>query len=452
MLSDLIKDLKNNRYQMPVWLGVIIARVPYSLRPFVGKLYHKRMKQLHDYENMSTEERKELIFRQMHDLVSYSISNIPFYKRFYASKGFSLDMLKTFDDIQKIPVITKEDLLKCDLDERSNTGLDKLLVNTGGSTGRTLSFYIQPSAIPHEAVYVSSMWAQLGYKMSDIRLGFGKTDKGAEYNFARNNYVINMYESYDDNIAKLMSLLKKKPCKYLHGYPSVISVFADYCQKKPELLTLLKKGLKGVFLCSEYPYPVYRDKIEKVFEVPTQAFYGHTERCVMAYEKKGIRNLYNTFPTYGYPEAVKRDDGHFDLIGTSYFNYASPLIRYNTKDIIDNPIWEGGILNQFEIIEGRSGQFVKDKEGNEISLTGLIMGRHHELFNYCDHIQIAQNELGRAVVLYVPRQGVTIDNPESLFDGKGVNIDFDFVKLEEPIRTVSGKVLLLVKYNPGKKE
>lgn len=448
MISTFITSLKQNRFQLPIWFGVLVDRIPYSRRPIVGGIYRQTMKQIEAFEVMSIDDRKNVIFQQMYNIVKYSIENIPFYQQFYAKHGFSIAQLKSFDDISKIPIISKDDLLQYDIAERSNESLDKILVNTGGSSGKTLSFYIEPSAIGHEQAHGHYMWRELDYKPSCLRLiisGRSKVRNGVEYEFARNCYSLDMYQPYAENKERLIKMLKKHGADYLQGYPSVLSEFADFCNENPDLLGVIRKTLKGIFLNSEYPYPVYRDKIEKVFNVPSQAFYGHTERCIMAYEKNGVRNVYHPFQTYGYTEVLKRKDNHYDLIGTSYFNHASPLIRYNTGDIVDNPIHNDGLLASFEIIEGRSGQFIIDKDGRRISLTGLIMGRHHALFDYCEHIQITQQNDGEATILYVSKDKQIIKNAADLFDSSNVNVVFTYRKIEEPMRTKSGKVNLLVK-------
>ena len=450
MFGSIISALKQNRLHLPVWLGILTAHIPYSWRPIVGRVYSKRLHQIKQFEILSVEERKRVIFQQMYDLVRYSIEKVPFYKQFYEKQGFSLDQLKTYDDLIRIPVVSKAELMGCELLERSNPNLEKMLVNTGGSSGKTLSFYIEPDAIGHEQAHGQYMWRELGFQASCVRLiviGRSRVKNGVDYEFARNCYSLDMYQPYEKNKERLIKMLKKHGAEYLQGYPSVLAGFADFCKENPDLLTVIKKKLKGVFLNSEFPYPVYRDRIEGVFNVPSQAFYGHTERCVMAYEKKGQRNVYYPFQTYGYTEVLKREDGHYDLVGTAYHNHASPLIRYNTGDIVDNPVFEDGILKSFEIIEGRSGQFITDKDGREISLTGLIMGRHHPLFDSCDHIQIMQKEQGKATILYVSKNNKDIESPESLFDSSNVNVKFSFKRIDSPVRTKSGKVNLLVKSN-----
>lgn len=446
MIEKLIKGLKNNDLQLPVWLGQLLSYIPYSYRPVVGKSYRERSNEIVRYNFLSDKEKQNFIFRKMYDIVEYANENISFYRKYYSQQGFRPEHLKTFDDIQRIPMIDKKLLFQYSLEERSNEKVPKFLVNTGGSTGHTLSFYVQPSSIGNEWAHIHRMWSMIGFKSSDLKLnisGRSKVKNGVDYEFARHTLSVDMYKPFEETAPLIKRIIRKYPCYYLHGYPSVLSEFAEYSKEDIELLLLLRGKLRGAFLSSEYPYQMYRDKIEQTFDICTQSFYGHTERCVMAYETSD-KFRFKLFQTYGFAEAISNGEGHYDLVGTSYYNHATPLIRYNTKDIIDNPTIQSGIMDSFNLFEGRSGQFVLDANGRKISLTGLIMGRHHLLFDYCSHIQITQNEKGKAVILYVPNDINSKFEPQSLFDGSNVKIDFDFERREEPIRTISGKINLLV--------
>lgn len=447
MIEKVIKRLKNNDVQVPVWVGQFLSYIPYSMRPIVGQCYARRKREIRLFDSLSLEEKQRFIFNRMYDIVKYSIRYIPFYQKFYADKGFSLAMLKSFEDIQRIPIINKSILLQYSMDERSNVHVPNFLVNTGGSSGHTLSFYVQPSSIGNEWAHIHNMWGRIGFRPSDLKLyiaGRSRVRHGVDYEFARHTLSLDMYMPFEQTSPRLKMYLRKYPCYYLHGYPSVLSEFAEYCKRDMELLSLLKERLRGAFLTSEYPYPKYRNVIEEVFEIPTQSFYGHTERCIMAYETSE-KFKFVPFQTYGYAEAIKNTDGHCNLVGTSYYNQASPLIRYDTQDVIDNPTMDSGIMTTFNIFEGRSGQFILDKNNRRISLTGLIMGRHHELFDYCSHIQISQCIKGKATIYYVLKEKNRQIDPKALFNNSNIDIDFQFKLIPEPIRTVSGKVNLLVK-------
>jgi len=207
-------------------------------------------------------------------------------------------------------------------------------------------------------------------------------------------------------------------------------------------MVLLRKTLRGVFLGSEYPQKLYRKTIEDVFNTKTISWYGHTERAVLAYEARE-QFTYEPFLSYGFTETIRNDAGEYDLISTSYYNHASPLIRYNTEDVVEEPVYDGGILNSFKILKGREGENIIDRKGKKINLTGLVFGRHHELFNFVDYIQVRQIKQGWIEVLYVGR---SLPKPaEYLFDSSNLELDIQFRQIDQPIRTAAGKVSLLVK-------
>jgi phenylacetate-CoA ligase len=291
-----------------------------------------------------------------------------------------------------------------------------------------------------------TIWSKLGFKVSDLKLGFGGRSNikdFVDYDVVRNTFALDLYADYKDVAVKLKKILKKYQVKYLHGYPSSIYDFAVFCKEQDnELRDLLAKQLKGAFMGSEFPHPHYRDVIENVFGIDTISWYGHTERCVLAYEKNE-KFVYEPFQTYGYAEEVNTDEKN-ELVATSYYNQASPLIRYNTNDEITETIIEGGILKSFQMKGGRSGEFVIDRDGKKINLTGLIFGRHHELFNKAKYIQVKQVDTGVIEIHYVAT-GLLADKAATLFDSNNVNMDISFVQRDEPVRTVAGKVGLLIK-------
>lgn len=176
--------------------------------------------------------------------------------------------------------------------------------------------------------------------------------------------------------------------------------------------------------------------------IDTISWYGHTERCVLAYEKNR-KFVYEPFQTYGYAEVVKID-GKSELVATSYYNQASPLIRYSTNDEIMETVTEDGILQSFQMKGGRSGESVIDRDGKKINLTGLIFGRHHELFNEAKYIQVKQIAPGVIEIHYVS-ENLPAEKAATLFDSENVNMNISFVQESEPVRTVSGKVGLLIK-------
>ena len=431
---------------IPLPIGQLISYIPFEIRPGIHHVYRKRKHELRTYENMDCDQKKKWIFNKIRNQVEYAVAKVPFYKSYYAEQKFNVEQLKGFDDIKRVPLINKNILRNYSLKHRSVYVPESYKVNTGGSSGNSLSFYVHADQMGNEWAHMHRIWEKLGYVPHHLKLSFGgRSDikDSIQYDSVRHTIAVNIYADFETVLARIKKLVARHKVYYLHGYPSALYEFALGCLKYNQpLLNILQSQLKGAFLGSEFPLPLYRKTIENTFGIPTVSWYGHTERCILAYEKDEPY-LYVPFQTYGYAEAVTVDGSNANLVGTSYNNFVSPLIRYDTEDkITDMTMWDG-ILTAFQVNDGRSGQFVVDRNGKKIPLTGLIFGRHHAMFNYCSHIQIFQPQPGKAVVLFVPHN-LKYNFTTSDFDNSNVAIDFRFEQLPNPVRTTSGKINLLL--------
>lgn len=446
-MSSIAVFLKNNLATIPYPLGSLLAHLPYGIRPGIGSVYRQRSKEIRQVEKMNIEEKEAFVLMRMKYIVEFAYKKIPFYKKHYDENDFHPDQLKTFTDIHRIPVINKRILQQVSLEERSCHSPNAYQVNTGGSSGKPLSFYVSPDSMGHEWAHMHEIWRSIGFDISDLKVSFGGRSDNKhflEYDAVRHSFNQNIYQSAEDNKDEIINVFRNRPIKYLHGYPSAIYEFAVFCRQPEhkELLSIVKKNLVGAFFGSEYPTPAWRSLIEQTFDIETVSWYGHTERAVLAYEKSEPFT-YEPFLSYGYAETIEVD-GKQQLTATAYHNLTSPLIRYNTEDVVEPIRWEGGVLTAFKITDGRIGEYITDANGKRIPLTGLIFGRHHQLFNYCSHIQVMQKKKGLATILYTPIQMDEGFVAENLFDTTDVEVKFTFQPLKSPIKTVSGKVKLLV--------
>ena len=430
---------------LKVIIGSILNKIPYAVLPRIGSVYNKYKNDIVDYTQCVN--KKEWIFDRIYHIVEYAVNTIPFYKEFYRIHNFDISQLKSFDDISKIPIISKLDLQTVPLELRSNMEYPHYLANTGGSTGVPFTFYKSPEHKIKEMAFYHNIWSQLGYQKHKLRFQFvGRSEKnGCSYDFSRNQIRASVYESFDVVLKDITSVNLFCSIEYLQGYPSVLYEFALYCSNHQTafLNSKLPKTLKGIFLNSEYPNPLFKETIQSVFGVSIIAGYGLTEGCCIGFNIDSEH--YEVDQAYAYTEIVDID-GLSHLIGTTYDNFVSPLIRYNTNDTVDSATFNDGILQGFTMnTGGRRGQYILDCDEKRISLTGLIFGKHHKLFDYCSQLQISQSVKGKAIIYYVPKAELPKEfNPSILFDAEGINIEFTFEMISKPIRTKSGKVLLLV--------
>lgn len=440
--------IKENFTRVPYPVGRIVSLVPYNIRPGISSIYRKRKKEIKQLSTFDELEHKNFIFKKTKNIAVYAFQNIPFYRELYQNHEVNPEKFTCFEDLSYLPIITKKDLQEVPLEFRSNLNLSRNLANTGGSSGQPLSFYIQPSSIPHEWAHMHAIWDKLGYTQKDLKIVFGgraDVKNTIEYDAVRHQLTIDIYKSPEIIANNLHCLFKKYRPRYIHGYPSSIFDFIIWLDvNKHPLLNTLQKNIKGIFLGSEFPSPQLRDRVEKLLQCSSVSWYGHTERAVLAYEKIA-KYKYSPFTSYGFSEAIQfNNTQQFELVGTSYYNQVSPLIRYNTNDLI-KPTFDKGLLIDFTISQGRNGEFIIDKNGNKIYLTALIFGRHHAIFNYVQHIQIKQDSYGSAIFFITTNSEYSPYFLLSKMDLSNIDLDYKIEILSEPIKTPSGKVPLLIK-------
>lgn len=442
-LSNIKDKSKVLTDRIPPSAGVMLNYIPFSIR--LGRDYKKYYGLASKLMNAHPAVRQQYVLTNFNRIFDHFRMNSPFYNNFLDSNGCLLNKVRDFDDISSIPLVTKSTLREMPVERRTVFKHGFRQVNTGGTSGSPLSFFVENTFYSREWSHIHYMWERIGYKPTSTKITIrGKNLSGLyKYRYNQNEFLINSYYSFSKNdYMELLKLFKKYNTEYIHGYPSAIYNFIkEICINAPYLLDFLKKNIKGVMFGSEFPSPHFRDYIEGMLTTNTISWYGHTEGVILAGELDQ-KFVYVPFLSYGYTEAVRKDD-HFHLVGTSFDNYAAPFIRYDTEDLINPNFNPEGLLESFEVTEGRLGEFVTDKNGRKISLTALIFGRHHKLFDKVSFIQVKQLMPGRIMVYYSNTD--LIENPADLFDATNLEIEVLFQRVKEPFKTAFGKIPLLIK-------
>lgn len=424
---------------VPYPLGRLLSSLPMVFR--LGFRYVLFSKRVVNEESIAFAEQ----LNEIRGIVEFAYDKTEFYRNLYDSNGVDVRSLYSLEDFKSLPIVDKAQLRSAGLKTRSTAHGALKKSNTGGTSGQPLDFFIEKDAYAREWAHMHAIWATIGYKVGDEKITIRGKNIGQgfyKYSFNQNEFLINAYVPIKENLDSLRFLLEKRSIKWIHGYPSAIYSFLNELEfASPELFQFLKERIKGVFLGSEFPSPIYRRYIDEYCGFTSISWYGHSEMAVLAAERCPGSGEYFPFKSYGFAEAVP-DGECYRLVVTSLFNNASPFIRYDTGDLIEPKI-NNGLLESFKIKEGRNSDSVEDKNGRLISLTALIFGRHHEAFDYCDHIQVRQLELGVIEVLITSRE--TGRKWSELFDFSNCYFEVKYTQIEIPIRSRQGKVPLLLR-------
>ena len=429
-------------------LGDCLARIPYAYRLGYGVDYRRAQNILEQFDSLSNEERRRYIFDRIYRLISFAIENVPFYRRFYAERGFSISQLRSFNDIDKIPIVTKELLQTISLETRSSNRRGRVISHTGGSTGEPFKFYSDPRQIGNEWAHIHRIWRRLGFRQDSLLLTVALEPKKSPvyYDALRHALVLNLHYPREVVVNNFLEIRPKyRQVWFYRGTPSAWAEILSYCElKAPAFLEQLETSFQGSFLASEFPFPHFRNLIERVTKRPSISWYGLSERVFLAWEKSEPY-LYEPMHSYGYCETTVAEDGLERLVGTAYWNYSSPFIRYQVDDIVQSVERYDGILCSFKITDGRAGDYIVDKNGQKLSITHLNLSCRESTWRIARCIQVEQTKPGKITLWITPRIPTNIAEVETAFGFDSLNFDCNYKLIERPFLSSSGKVLLRIR-------
>lgn len=301
-------------------------------------------------------------------LVNHAYNHTRYYKEVFDSRGLKPEDIQTFDDLKKLPVLTKE-IIKARFEDIKPDNIQKIkhrFSSTGGSTGDPLRFLLDENTWGFVTAAKINAWKSTGYNYGDLYVSLGssslfpvtKRSRIHEiYYRIRNTIPLNGMNMEDAVCKKYTDIILENKAHYIYGYASSIYLLALYVQKNS-----IKLDIKGVFSTSEVLTDVYRQTIESAFNVRVLDCYGARDGGITAYEvTRGLYNVsYNTF-------CETRDENALSkLYCTNLIDFAFPFIRYELGDEV---LLEQNTYNKY------NGQTIKKIGGRSADIIHLSNGK-----------------------------------------------------------------------------
>jgi phenylacetate-CoA ligase len=151
------------------------------------------------------------------------------------------------------------------------------------------------------------------------------------YNLPEQQFLLSIFHLSQHTAAEYINFLHAHQGAVLEGFPSVLSILADFAIERGETIPM-----RAVFTSGEPLYSEAREKIASAFQANVFDSYGMTEYCGLIQQcEKGEMHL---APEYGYLEilddagtaAFGGEEGYF--VWTGFLNRAMPLVRYRIGD------------------------------------------------------------------------------------------------------------------------
>jgi phenylacetate-CoA ligase len=322
----------------------------------------------------------------LQNIISHAIATTPYYRQF-----------KSRNSIFDFPVINKS-LIKHNFDDfRSESYKNEPVfkMTTSGSTGTPFIVYQnfnKKNRNYADTLYFARMAGyEIGHTLYYLKIWSENNKKAKLQAWQQNIKPVDVLRLDDAVIAGLIRNIERgKSCKGLLGYASAFDVIVQYLIKTESLP--VKGNIRSAIAISESLNPFTRQEMSRYFNTNVVSRYSNLENGILAQQCINSEEFHVNVASY-YLEIF---DLNKDLpvepgtlgriIVTDLFNYAMPMIRYDTGDI-------GIFSNDTECyikspcltrVEGRKLDLLYDTNGNLISsyIVYKNMWKYPEIIQY----------------------------------------------------------------------
>ena len=292
------------------------------------KLYHKT-------QWYSKSEMEAFQILKLKKLLKHCYDNVPYYRAIIEKNQIDIKNFDSITILSKFPLLTKEIIQANykDFIPKNNKKIAGIKISqTGGTTGNIL-------IKRNDANTRSSIWG--AYKRYEEWMGNKKSGKILKLmgghlkkskikqkireklvNFLRNTISINIYDTSDETVEKIIQILKAKNISHIRSYPQFLYNVAQKLEQKG-----LSFFIKSISTTAEPLMPEHRMLFKKVFNASTFDQYGGGEIGGIAFECDKHEGLH-----IAEERAIVEINELNELIISDLDNYTMPFIRYWNAD------------------------------------------------------------------------------------------------------------------------
>ena len=279
-------------------------------------------------ENWPLKELEKYQLKQLQELVAAAYIASPYYKKSFDKVGVKPSDIKYLEDVKKLPIITKSELLEFNKQIHTDLKFSKtFFANTSGSSGESLKFKRDESAdsFNRAAIFRGYSWYNVEpWECNGYFWGFNFSKK-EKLKVAVLDALQNRFRLFDYQKSAVKSFLRKlQKASYLHGYSSMIYETAKMINQNEYQKPRNLKMIKGT---SEKIYESYQEEVKKAYGTKIISEYGATESGIIAFECPHGNMHINM-------EGVLVEEIDTEIVVTNLQMKSFPIIRYKLGDYI----------------------------------------------------------------------------------------------------------------------
>ena len=305
----------------------------------VKKQMEEEWTSIRNFPYQSYKKIREWQLKRISYLVDYAYENIPLYRKKYDEIGFKKGDIKTWRDYNRLPILTKEELINgFPNDIAANLEDFNISTRSSGSSGKFVTI-----AVSKEAIYTDTIQGfRQYYLQTDNRYNPNDT---VLFIYTCPWWITEVDGQYKSEFLPTTTKVEDAIKKIKELRPRIISTYPTYLEKISSTgIDLREYGVDTVIVHSEQSSRSFRAKLEKELNVKIVDEYSSEEMTRIALECP--HHTYHLEEDACYVEAL--DPKTFKkvkpgepgvLVGTNLLNTSTPIIKYNQGDlvILDKP-------------------------------------------------------------------------------------------------------------------
>lgn len=334
------------------------------------RFYYQEMEELRKCEDVF--KMQEMRFKEFYHFIS---ENSDYYRE--ELKNYPKNI--TIYNLQKLPLITKEDIRK-NVDKIITAPKNKLMKKgTGGSTGKSMIYYTSPYDMSRKIAYLDYFKEQHGvYKgMRRVSVGGKKIIPNNQkkkifwrFNKPLNQLMISSYHADGENLKYYIQKFNEFKPETLDGFTTVLHRIAKY---------ILENDIKleftpiAIFPTAEALTDEMRLDIENAFQCPVRNQYASSEGAPFITENQD--GEYEINVETGVFEFEHVQGNIYELIVTGFYTTSTPLLRYKIGDSVElkEPLSSNYTQKDIKVkrIIGRNNDFLQSKDKGIVTNSNL---------------------------------------------------------------------------------
>ena len=326
--------------------------------------------------------------KQLQCLLMHAQKTTAFYSKIEENK------LEAFPVVSK--AIIKENMSEFVSDSFVKETLSS--VTTSGSTGTPFTVYQDSNKKARntaDTIYFANNGGySLGQKLYYLKIWSKANHKSFVRKFIQNIVTVDVLNLNDEVIESLLDDWQNQRQPFgIIGYASALESISKYLSRKA--ISIIKSKVNSIITISETLDPMVKDHLTMVFGVQVVSRYSNVENGIIAQQPMGGGSYFEVneasylIEIFDFNEDKLLEEGKVGrIILTDLYNYAMPMIRYDTGDI-------GSIIKMdgktcLDNLSGRKLDVLYNTAG--IQVNSLLVYKNMWQYTELDQYQLIQKE------------------------------------------------------------